>query len=269
MTAKHFNEAFRASAPEQYQRFFVPVIGLPLAEDLLREAALKTGERVLDVGCGTGVVTRLAAEHVGPTGRVAGLDINPGMLAVARSVTAAEHDIEWHEASADDIPCSDSSFDVVLCQLSLQFVPDRSKAVREMHRVLVPGGRLVLNVPGPADPLFETLADALGHHIAPEAANFVRTVFSLHEEPEIERLLNEVDFRDVDAHAYTRELSLPASKDFLWQYVESTPLAGAVASADDSARSAMEQEVLSHWTQHEDADGLTYRQRIVVASAVR
>jgi ubiquinone/menaquinone biosynthesis C-methylase UbiE len=235
----------------------------------MREARLKRGERVLDVGCGTGVATRLAAEQVGAEGRVTGIDVNPGMLAVARSVTPDETAIEWKEASAEAIPFDDRSFDVVLCQLSLQFMPDRAKALGEMRRVLVPGGRLVLNVPGPAGLLFETLADAMEHHIAPEAATFVHTVFSLHEEPEIKGLLKDAAFRDVDAHAYTKELALPASREFLWQYVDSTPLAGAVASASNEARSAMEQEVLAGWADHEEGDGMTYQQRIVVASAVR
>ena len=81
------------------------------------------------------------------TGRVAGLDINKGMLAVARSRSAGpEPHIEWHEGSALDLPFPDSSFDLILCQLGLQFFPDQPRALREMMRVLVPNGRLALNV---------------------------------------------------------------------------------------------------------------------------
>jgi ubiquinone/menaquinone biosynthesis C-methylase UbiE len=269
MVAKEHHPPFGAPPPENYQRFFVPAIGRPLADDLLREAALKPGERVLDVGCGTGVVARLAAEQVGPSGRVAGVDINPGMLAVARSVSPGATDIEWREASAEEIPYPDGTFDVVLCQLSLQFVPDRPKALAEMHRVLVPGGRVLLNLPGPADPLFETLADALGHHVGREAGGFVRAVFSLHEESDIEGLLKGAGFQAIDAHAYTRDLPLPAPRDFLWQYVGSTPLAGAVASASAEARSALEKEVVAGWSKYEDDSGMDYRQRILVASARR
>jgi ubiquinone/menaquinone biosynthesis C-methylase UbiE len=269
MTGHYFDQSFRASAPENYQRFFVPVIGAPLAEDLLREAALVERERVLDVGCGTGVVTRLAAARVGREGRVVGLDINPGMLAVARSVTPAEDGIEWYEESAEVLPFADRSFDVILCQLSLQFMPDRSRAMAEMHRVLVPGGRLVLNVPGPADVLFETLADAMEHHVAPEAATFVRTVFAMHEEPAIEDLLKQAGFRDVEAHAYTSELELPPAEDFLWQYIGSTPLGNAVERVSDEARAALADEVLEVWRHHEDGDRLPYHQRVVMASAHR
>ena len=89
---------YGGNAAENYERYFVPTIGIAFATALLDAAALHPGERVLDVACGTGVVTRLAAERVGPNGAVAGLDLNPGMLAVARSVPSSGAAIEWHEA---------------------------------------------------------------------------------------------------------------------------------------------------------------------------
>ena len=74
------------SAPELYQRYLVPAITSLWARDLVDWSELRAGERVLDVACGTGVVARIAADRVGATGRVAALDINPGMLAVARAL---------------------------------------------------------------------------------------------------------------------------------------------------------------------------------------
>ena len=109
------------------------------AADLVDRAALQPGERVLDVACGTGVVARVAAERVGSTGRVAALDVNSGMLAVARSLPAVTGaPVEWHEGSALALPFPDAAFDVAFCQLGLQFFPDRPKALREIRRVLVP-----------------------------------------------------------------------------------------------------------------------------------
>jgi ubiquinone/menaquinone biosynthesis C-methylase UbiE len=269
MAQQHFAQSFGANAPENYERFFVPAIGRPLANDLVRIAALHAGERVLDVGCGTGVVTRLAAERVRPGGAVAGLDINAGMLAVARSITPPDLGIEWYEASAESMPLPDGAFDVVLCQMSLQFVADRLRGLREMRRVLTSGGRLVLNVPGPAAPMFDILADAMGRHIAPQAAGFVRAVFALNQEAELEELLKDAGFQHVTAQAETRELSLPAPRDFLWQYVGSTPLAAVVTAADGEARSALEREVVAGWQAFASGDGMRYRQRVVIATARR
>ncbi len=127
------------NAAEIYQRALVPAIFGPWAPRVVELAGLRPGERVLDVACGTGVVARLAAEAVGADGRVAALDMNPGMLAVAAAVPAKGAAIEWIEGSAEALPFADAGFDAVCCQLGLQF-PDREGALHEMARVAVPGG---------------------------------------------------------------------------------------------------------------------------------
>ncbi|RWO41321.1 MAG: methyltransferase domain-containing protein [Mesorhizobium sp.] len=103
------------SAAELYERYLVPAITTLWAADLVDRAAPQSGERVLDVACGTGVVARLAAERMG-SGQVVGLDINTGMLAVARSLPrGAGPLIDWHEGSALEMPFPDATFDLVLC----------------------------------------------------------------------------------------------------------------------------------------------------------
>jgi ubiquinone/menaquinone biosynthesis C-methylase UbiE len=132
-----------------YQRHLVPAVTASWAADLVERVGLRRGERVLDVACGTGVVARAAAGRAGRTGHVAGIDINAGMLAVARSVPAGPGaGISWFEGSILGLPFRAGSYDVVLCQLGLQFFPDRPAALAEMRRVLVTGGRLGLNVYG-------------------------------------------------------------------------------------------------------------------------
>lgn len=185
MTEHYAGIAYEGNPPANYERYFVPAIGAPLATDLVRLAALRPGERVLDVACGTGVVARFASRQVGDGGTVAGLDVNPGMLAVARSATPPGMRITWHEASAESMPLPTGSFDAVLCQMGLQFVPDKHAALREMWRVLAPGGRLLLNVPGPAPRPFAIMAEALARHVGAEAAGFVKHVFSLYDTSEL------------------------------------------------------------------------------------
>jgi ubiquinone/menaquinone biosynthesis C-methylase UbiE len=266
-TGASWQDVAGANPAENYERFFVPAIGAPLAVDLIEIAALRPGERVLDVACGTGVVTRLAAGRVGASGAVAGLDVNPRMLAVARSVTPSNIAIEWHEASAESMPLPDESFDTVLCQLGLQFVNDEASALREMRRVLVPGGCLIVNVPGAMPPLFAAAHQALERHLGPEAAGFVRMVFSLHDPGEIRALLAAADFRDVAVRQDTKTLSLPAPAEFLWQYLQSTPLAATVAQASDNTLAALEGEVVGKWQEFTKDGGMTFQQDIIVASA--
>jgi ubiquinone/menaquinone biosynthesis C-methylase UbiE len=101
----------------------------------------------LDVACGTGIVARTAARVLGGTGQVIGLDISAPMLAAARSAAEQENvAVGWREGTAIALPWAEPVFDVVFCQQDLQFFPDRLSALHEMHRVLKPGGRLVLGV---------------------------------------------------------------------------------------------------------------------------
>src|SRR5439155_18007714 len=208
---------YGGNAAENYERYFVPTIGMPFATALLDAAGLHRGERVLDVACGTGVVARLAAERVAPNGAVAGLDINPAMLAVARSVPSSSAAIEWHEASAESLPLADGSFDVVLSSLGLQFVDDKASGLGEMRRVLAPHGRLAIATVGPTPPLFAILEQALARHVKPEVAAFMRAVFSLHEPQDLEKLTTGAGFRDVEVRSKALSLTRPGPGELLWQ----------------------------------------------------
>ena len=258
---------YGGNAAENYERYFVPTIGMAWAIALLDAAELSPGDRVLDVACGTGVVTRLAAERVGPDGAVAGLDITPAMLAVARSVPSSGAAIEWHEASAESMPLADGSFDVVLSSLGLQFVPDKTSALREMQRVLAPGGQLAIATVGPTPPLFAILEQALARHLNPEAAGFVRAVFSLHEPQELKQLTSGAGFRDVAVRSKALSVTLSGPAEFLWEYVHSTPLAAAVAQLDDAGRAALERDVVAAWQSFVEDGALIFDGNAVLTTA--
>ncbi len=242
MTGPTYSDEYSQNAAENYERYFVPSIGRPVAAALIDAGALRVGERVLDVACGTGIVARLAAERVGPGGAVEGLDPNPGMLAVAREAAPSDASIAWHEAPAEKMPLPDEGFDVVLCGMGLQFFSDREAGLREMRRVLVPGGRLLANVPGPTPPPLEAMAEALARHVSPESASFVHAVFSLHDADEIRSLAADAGFNDAEVRAEPVALRLPPPADFLWQYIHSTPMAAVVAQVEEQRREALERD---------------------------
>ena len=134
-------------AAELYERYVARYILGPWAPLLVDAARLAPGERVLDIACGTGIVARTAAERLGPSGHVIGIDLNADMIRVARSLPPpVGAPIEWFERSALDLGLGDTSVDAVLCQQGLQFFPDRARAMWEMRRVLRRGGRLALSV---------------------------------------------------------------------------------------------------------------------------
>ena len=248
-------EAFGGDLAENYERYFVPVIPGPLAAELVEVAAPRPGERALDVACGTGVVARLVAGRVGARGTVAGADINAGMLAVARSLTAPAAPIDWHEAPAEALPLPDGAADLVLCQLGLMFVADKPAALREMRRVLSPGGRLALLVPGPAPRMFVDFEAALTRHIGEEAGAFVGLVFSMADADALRELVASAGFRDVDVELRRSSLRLPPPAEFLWQYLACTPLEPAVEALGGDGRAALERDVVERWAPFAAADG--------------
>ncbi len=230
------------NAPDAYERHIVPALFMPWARSLVETAALRPGERVLDVACGTGVVTRLAAKRVGAGGKVVGLDLNAGMLAVARSRAPA---IEWREGSATELPLPDAAFDAVLCQQGLQFFPDRPAALREMRRVLVPGGRLALSVWRSLEwsPGHRALADALERHIGSETAAIMRAPFALADPEELRALAVAAGFREVAVRAAVEDVSFPSVDEFPIVQSAATPLAPFVSGAPASARAALVADV--------------------------
>ncbi len=163
-------EQFQLSlqAAEQYEAAFVPAIFAEWAPLLTAAAGLAPGQTVLDVACGTGIVARVAADRLAGTGRVTGVDLNPGMLTVARRVRP---DLDWREGDAADLPFDDDSFDTVLCQMALMFFPDGRTAVREMARVTRPGGTVALAVPAALEdqPANRPFVEAAVRHAGPEA----------------------------------------------------------------------------------------------------
>lgn len=263
--AQVFGTDFAGNAARNYERYFVPAIGRPLAHDLIEAAALQPGERVLDVGCGTGIVARLVAEQVGPGGAVAGADLTASMLDVARSVAPPGLPIQWYETSAEAMPFPETAFDVVFCQLALQFVPDKPAAVREMYRVLAPGGRALVSVPAPG-PFFNVFEAGLARHV-PAAAPFLALVFSLNEPAALERLFRDAGFREVTVRSMPKRLQLPPARDFLWQYLQCTPIGGMVAETSDQVRAALERDVVEGWRKWTVESGMTYEQPMLWATA--
>lgn len=130
------------SFTEIYERVLVGPLFRPFAEQLLARIGVAPGDSVLDVASGTGIVARLARERLGPDARIVGVDVAPAMLAVARAV---DRTIDWRQGNAAALPIDATErFTVVTCHQGLQFMPDKLAAVREMRRVLAPGGRVAL-----------------------------------------------------------------------------------------------------------------------------
>ena len=266
---QHFWKTYSGSAPENYERYFVPAIGAPFAADLIESAGLSPGDRVLDVACGTGIVARLAAPRVGPTGRVTGLDLNPGMLAVAASVTPPEMAIDWREANAEAIPLPDEAFDVVFCQFGLQFMPTSSrrcaKCVVSSHPT--GGWRSTCRDQRQKYSRSWTTRSRIISARMPQAS-FVRC--SRCTTPARSGSCSmPLDSAKQPSGRLRRLCAPPRLRTSLWGYVHSTPLADIVALASDERRAALERDVVKASERSVNSHGLSFEQGVVVATAAK
>jgi ubiquinone/menaquinone biosynthesis C-methylase UbiE len=189
----------QSSFPEIFEQALVGPLFRPWAGPLLDDVELAPDDRVLDIACGTGIVARCARERLDGTGKVVGVDVNAGMLAVARRVVP---EIEWREGDAGALPLEPGEqFDAVVCQQGFQFFADRAAAAAEMHRALKSGGRLALSTWRPDDeiPFGRELRQVAERHLGPIADR--RHCFG--EAAPIEALLRAAGFRNLQSKTFT------------------------------------------------------------------
>lgn len=206
-----------ANFAQRYETTLVPVIFQPWARELIRRAAPRDGEHILDLACGTGVVTQeIVSAGVSPAS-LTGVDMSAEMLAVARDkAEAAGFEANWIEADAGHLPFADDRFDLAFCQQALQFFPDRPGALAELRRVLVPGGRVAFCVSQELslNPLLEAQAAALEKHVGPEAGGAVRAICCLPDGDEIGALFVDAGFGDVEVESVSLTLNHPDARAF-------------------------------------------------------
>jgi ubiquinone/menaquinone biosynthesis C-methylase UbiE len=197
------------AAAQAYETLFVPALFAPWAPWVCDGVAPLTGKRVLDVACGTGVLAREAAGRVGPAGTVAGLDPSPGMLAVA---AARAPQIDWRLASAEAMPFADGSFDAVVSQFGLMFFADRHQGLREMLRVLAPGGRLSVAVWGTLaeNPAYAAEVELLERVAGRRAADALRAPFVLGDTAELAAELSRAGAESIVVESGRRKARFPS-----------------------------------------------------------
>jgi len=233
----------RGSAAGLYERYLVPAVTLQWALDLVARVKVRQDDQLLDVACGTGVVARVAAQRVGSGGRVVGLDLNSTMLAVARSSPKVRGvPIEWYEGSALALPFDEDEFGVVLCQFGLQFFPDAAEALREMRRVLPPGGRVGLSVFAEIEenPVAHAFSDVLDRRLGEGASLAKRNEHALSDRDVLYSLFVEAGFARVRLEPVAKTSRFPSIAEYVRFQLRATPLAAVFARYDRHERGRLE-----------------------------
>lgn len=235
---------------------------------LLDAAALAPGERVLDVACGTGLVALEAARAVGATGWVVGVDLSDRMVDAARDRAGAQQlrNVDFARMDAEALGLPEGDFDVVLCALGLMYMPDPPRALREMRRVLRPGGRLVLAVWGERarcgwSSVFPIVQDEVASEVCP-------LFFQLGQSDGLARLCTNVGFERVSAQRITSSLRYADADQACDAAFVGGPVALAWSRFDAAARRRVRAryvESIARWRTH---DGFCVPVEFVVVSAL-
>ena len=221
------NAAFTGRIPEFYDNGLGPVLFEPYAREM---AARVTGTRVLEIAAGTGIVTRRLRERLPASATLVATDLNQAMIDHARLRLNGVSGIEYRVADAQDLPFPDASFDAVVFQFGIMFVPDKDKAAREALRVLAPGGRLFLSS-----------WDVIEHNAFMRSAHetivslypkdppmFYRIPYGYADPVELRRLLSDAGFADVTVENVKADSCIESVHDFARGCVEGNPVSLAI-----------------------------------------
>jgi SAM-dependent methyltransferase len=220
------NARFLGTIPELYDRHLGPVIFEPYAADLARRVTPATREPVLEVACGTGILTEQLRARLPSAVQLVATDLNQPMIDYARSRLGAVERIDWRTADAAALPFASASFSALACQFGLMFVPDKEAAFREARRVLAKGGLFAFNVWGSFEqnPFGRIAHETIASFFPADPPTFYKVPFGFHEPDALRRLLDANDFTRADLEWVSLDASSPSARSFAVGLVKGNPV---------------------------------------------
>ena len=241
----------------------------PAQSLMLAMAAVRPGERVLDVACGTGLVSFRIAEAVGADGEVVATDISGEMIAAARRLAETREisNARFERFDAEEMDLDDAPFDAAVCALGLMYVPDPVKALGEMRRLLRPGGRAAASVWGARAKC--GWAEIFPITDARVASEVCPMFFHLGTGDMLANGFAEAGFTDVQAERLSVELTYASDDDALGAAFRGGPVALAYARFDDATKDAVHGEYLESIADYRLDGGYRIPGEFVVVTGTR
>lgn len=219
-----------------YDTVLVPALFKPWANRLIKENKPWSGNYVLDLACGTGVVTKELAQNVIPEGKVIALDINTQMLDLAKSkCTEWANHIEFIEGSADKLDISDNSMDKVICQQGFQFFPNKKEVSNEIYRILKPGGKAIISTWCPVSEceIFGAICETLELLELDGISQMMRIPFDFMTQDELLKSFDGLGFSKIKISKQKQKLYLLGGLAETITFAYSTPIGPSLASLSD------------------------------------
>lgn len=233
---KDEHSQFAGSIPAAYDRYLGPVLFQPYAEDLAARLQVEENGSVLELACGTGILTRVLRDRLPATVRMIATDLNEPMFQKAAAKFGQGEAVEWQQADACSLPFVGGMFDAVVCQFGIMFVPDKALAAREAHRVLKPGGLFLFNVWDAIEhnELCRIAHETISSYFDKDPPAFYQVPFGYHDQREIKRVLEEAGFRDVRIDVVAKSSAASRPEETATGLVQGNPVAVAIAERDPS-----------------------------------
>jgi ubiquinone/menaquinone biosynthesis C-methylase UbiE len=220
------NVLFQGVIPENYDRHLGPVIFEPYAEDLVSRLKGRNRECLLEIACGTGIVTRRLRDALAARTEIVATDLNADMFEFAKRKFKTGENVRWQQADASALPFPDRSFDAVVCQFGFMFVPDKAAAMREASRILRTGGVFLFNVwdSFDANPFAQITHTTIASFFDRDPPKFYEIPFSLYDSKAVYELLQNAGFKKIESFAETKSCQSRSAKDFAIGLVRGNPV---------------------------------------------
>jgi SAM-dependent methyltransferase len=223
-------DAFVGNIPDNYERYLRPLLFEPYAEDLVARLPVRDGIRVLEVACGTGIVTRRLVARLGGRGTIIATDLNEAMFARARTRLPGPGDAKYRTADGTSLPFESRSFDAVVCQFGVVFFADKAAGAQEAFRVLAPGGVYLFNMwdAFERNPLPRLVNETLVEFFPHDPPKFWTIPCSFADPAALEALLRGAGFTDIRVERVACAGTSPSAADAAIGLIEGNPVYGEV-----------------------------------------
>ena len=236
---------FSGSIPAAYDRYLGPMLFQPYAEDLASRLQVAKNGSVLELACGTGILTRILRTRLLSTAELTATDLNEPMFQHAAAKFRKDEAVQWLQADACSLPFGDQLFDAVVCQFGIMFVPDKSLAARGAHRVLKPGGLFLFNVWDAMEhnELGQLTHQTIASYFDKDPPAFYEVPFGYHDQDEIKGMLKEAGFQEIKMEVVAKVGAAIRAEDAATGLVHGNPVAVAIAERDPSLLSVITKAV--------------------------